>query len=186
MIPLRLLLGLFEAGYFPGALYLISTWYVRYDIHKRYSVFYLIGCVAAALSGILAYGLMQMNGLGNYSGWRWIFIMQGIITVVIGFIGYFTLVDFPDRAAQKHKHFLTERECQFVMRKIAADRDDVEAGKFDFKLWAAGGADMKVWGFALIFFGITTTSYAISYFLPIILLSMGFSVAEAQCLVAPP
>lgn len=60
MIPLRLLLGLFEAGFFPGCLYLISTWYTRYELHQRYSLFYLVGCVVTGFGGILAYGLMQM------------------------------------------------------------------------------------------------------------------------------
>lgn len=60
LIPLRLLLGLFEAGYFPGVVYLISTWYSRYDMHKRYAAFYSLGLVASGCGGILAYGLMQM------------------------------------------------------------------------------------------------------------------------------
>lgn len=62
MIPLRLLLGAFEAGFFPSCLYLISTWYSRYEIHRRYSGFYLIGVLANGFAGVLAYGLMQMVG----------------------------------------------------------------------------------------------------------------------------
>lgn len=72
MIPLRLLLGIFEAGFFPGCVYLISTYYARYDMQKRYAVFYLIGSVASACSGILAYGIQQMHGLAGYWGWRWV------------------------------------------------------------------------------------------------------------------
>jgi MFS family permease len=49
------------------------------DVQKRYSVFYLIGCLGSACAGILAYGLMQMDGVANKSGWRWIFIMEGIV-----------------------------------------------------------------------------------------------------------
>lgn len=49
------------------------------DIQKRYSVFYLIGCVASALAGVLAFGLMQMGGIQGISGWRWIFIMEGVV-----------------------------------------------------------------------------------------------------------
>jgi MFS family permease len=65
MIGLRLILGVLEAGFFPGCVYLISTWYSRYDVQKRYSVFYVIGCCASACGGILAYGFMQMEGLGS-------------------------------------------------------------------------------------------------------------------------
>ncbi|KAK5210908.1 hypothetical protein LTR41_003520 [Exophiala xenobiotica] len=187
MIPLRLILGVLEAGFFPGCVYLISTWYSRYDLQKRYSIFYLIGCLASACSGILAYGLMQMDGLANYSGWRWIFIMEGILTCVVGIIGYFFLVDFPDKAARTSWAFLNERECQFITRRIAKDRGDAELEPFNLKKWAASGLDLKIWGFALIFFSITTQAYAIAYFLPIILHNnMGFSIGAAQCLVAPP
>lgn len=54
-----------------GCVYLLSTWYVRYDMGKRYSVFYLLGVVASAFSGILAFGLMQMHGLAGLGGWRY-------------------------------------------------------------------------------------------------------------------
>uniref|UniRef100_A0A0B7JUQ9 Major facilitator superfamily (MFS) profile domain-containing protein n=1 Tax=Bionectria ochroleuca TaxID=29856 RepID=A0A0B7JUQ9_BIOOC len=60
MTPLRVLLGAFEAGFFPSCLYLISTWFSRYELHRRYSFFYLIGVLASGFSGVLAYGLMQM------------------------------------------------------------------------------------------------------------------------------
>jgi MFS family permease len=63
LIGLRLLLGLFEAGYFPGVVYLISTWYSRFDMQKRYAGFYALGLVASGCSGILAYGLMQLVGI---------------------------------------------------------------------------------------------------------------------------
>jgi MFS family permease len=71
LVALRLILGILEAGYFPGCVYLLSTWYTRYQVAKRYSVFYLIGCIASALAGILAYGLMQMEGTQGIRGWRW-------------------------------------------------------------------------------------------------------------------
>jgi MFS family permease len=72
LAALRVVLGILEAGFFPGAVYLLSTWYCRYEMHKRYSVFYFIGSMSSALAGILAYGLMQMKGIAGYAGWRWI------------------------------------------------------------------------------------------------------------------
>ena len=65
MIPLRLVLGIFEAGFFPSCAYLLSCWYPRFDLQKRNAVFYLIGSMASAFSGILAYGFTKMNGLGS-------------------------------------------------------------------------------------------------------------------------
>jgi hypothetical protein len=51
--------------------YLISTWYARYDQQKRFALFFIFGTVASGGSGILAYGLQQMDGLGGYPGWSW-------------------------------------------------------------------------------------------------------------------
>ncbi|KAK8228866.1 general substrate transporter [Phyllosticta capitalensis] len=183
---LRALLGIFEAGFFPSAVYLLSTWYVRYDMGKRYSVFYIIGCVASACAGILAYGLMQMDGLANLSGWKWIFIIEGVLTCVVGFVGYFALVGFPD---SKHKswRFLTERETAFIIARVNADRGDAKTEPFTARKFFGAGLDLKIWGYALVFFGTTTITYALAYFLPIILHeNMGFSIGASQCLVAPP
>ena len=113
--------------------------------------------------------------------------MEGIITVLVGIGGYFLLVDFPDRSAKKSWRFLSEKELAFVKAKLAKDRDDVEAEPWSFKKWAASGLDPKAWGFALIFFGVVTNATGIGFFLPLILRgSMGYSIAAAQCLVAPP
>ncbi|KAK6440430.1 hypothetical protein LTR95_003338 [Oleoguttula sp. CCFEE 5521] len=214
MIPLRLVLGIFEAGFFPGCAYLLSCWYPRYELQKRNAVFYLIGSMSSAFSGILAYGFWQMNGVGNLgkdygqhygptkakpnikpgimegiAGWRWIFIMQGLITVVVGCVGVFTLVDFPELAAKKcgfTMAFLNEREAAFVVARVEKDRHDVIPEPFHVGSYLRGALDLKVLGFACLFGLTTTVTYAIAYFLPIILNTMGFSVAESQCLIAPP
>lgn len=59
-IPLRIILGLLEAGFFPACTYLVSTWYTRFDVQKRYAGFYMLGIVSSAFSGILAFGFSQM------------------------------------------------------------------------------------------------------------------------------
>ncbi|KAL2004857.1 hypothetical protein VTN00DRAFT_3130 [Thermoascus crustaceus] len=182
----RIVLGVLEAGYFPGCVYLLSCWYVRYDVQKRFSVFYLIGCVASAASGVLAFGLMQLAGVQGLGGWRWIFILEGVITCAVGILAFFFLVDFPDKA-YKSWRFLNERECAFIVRRINKDRSDGDSEPFTLKRFLRPALDLKIWGFAIIFFCLTTVSYAIAYFLPIILREgMGFDVGASQCLVAPP
>ncbi|RAK96985.1 putative phthalate transporter [Aspergillus ibericus CBS 121593] len=186
MVAIRVLLGTLEAGYFPGCVYLLSSWYARYDIQKRYSVFYLIGCVASALAGVLAFGLMQMGGIQGISGWRWIFIMEGVITGVIGVLTYIFMVDFPEKAHKSWK-FLNERESAFIVRRINRDRADGNEEPFNLKRFLTPALDLKIWAYALICLCTTTIAYAIAYFLPIILQDgMGFSTGAAQCLVAPP
>lgn len=80
-----------------------------------------------------------------------IFIIEGIITVLLGAGGYFLLVDFPDRAHRTAWNFLSEKECAFIIRKINKDRDDAHTEPFSLKKWASSGLDLKIWGFALIF-----------------------------------
>ncbi|EHA27615.1 hypothetical protein ASPNIDRAFT_185046 [Aspergillus niger ATCC 1015] len=156
------------------------------DIQKRYSVFYLIGCVASALAGVLAFGLMQMGGIQGISGWRWIFIMEGVITGAIGLLTFVFMVDFPEKAHKSWK-FLNERESAFIVRRINRDRADGNEEPFTFKRFFSPALDLKIWGFALICLCSTTVAYAIAYFLPIILQEgMGFSTGASQCLVAPP
>ncbi|KAF2403916.1 MFS general substrate transporter [Trichodelitschia bisporula] len=186
LAALRVILGILEAGFFPGCVYLLSTWYVRYDMHKRYSFFYIIGCVASGCSGILAFGLMQMQGLRGYKGWRWIFIMEGIITCLVAVYGWFGLVGFPDDK-RRNKGFLTDRERRFIVARVNADRGDADTEPFDIRKFLGAGLDLKIWGFAMLFGMTTTVTYAIAYFLPVILRrGMGFGIGASQCLVAPP
>ncbi|KAF3032856.1 hypothetical protein E8E12_002344 [Didymella heteroderae] len=215
LIPLRLLLGIFEAGFFPGSAYLLSCWYQRYELQKRNTVFFLIGMLSSAFSGILGYlfSLLQGHGIQaapwlgvhhgptkakpttpvsfgpGLSGWRWIFILQGVITVVIGLIGWYFIVDFPELAHKPGmgKKFLNKAEVDFIVARIEKDRHDALPEEFNIKKYLKNALDLKVWGFACIFMLTTTITYAIAYFLPIILKDgMGFSTAASNCLIAPP
>ncbi|KAH8800624.1 phthalate transporter [Xylogone sp. PMI_703] len=179
MIGLRVLLGVLEAGFFPGRAYLLSTWYPRYDLQKRFAVFYLIGTMASAFSGILAYGVML-------AGWRWIFIVEGLVTCCLGVIGYIFIVDFPELSTRSWK-FLNAREAMFVIARIEEDRHDTQIEPFHIGAYLRNALDLKVWAFAWLYMLATTNSYAIAFFLHIILQrGMGFDIAKGQCLVAPP
>lgn len=118
--------------------------------------------------------------------------MQGILTCVVGFIGALTIADFPEKAANKAKStlalpFLNQKEAEFIVARIEQDRKDVIPIPFTVSHYIKCGMDSKVWGFAWLFGLTTTCTYAIAYFLPIILEDgLGFSVGAAQCLVAPP
>ena len=168
MIPLRVLLGAFEAASFPSQYYLISSWYSRCkstlqpmdialgivkqldDLYNRVSIFYLIGVFGSATGGLLGLAFSRMDGLAGYSGWRWIFIMEGIITCLIGLIGYVFTVDFPDQA-HKAWRFLTEQEAAFIIRRLNRDRQDADPEKFSVARFLRPALDLKVWAFALMF-----------------------------------
>jgi len=144
LAALRIVLGLFEAGFFPSVIYLLGTWYTRFEMGKRYAFFYVIGSLASAFSGILAFGLIHLNGAGGLAGWRWIFVFEGLLTVAIGFVGYWLLVDFPD-SDRKVWSFLSAKERAWVVRKVKADRGDADVTKFDLKKFLGASADWRLW-----------------------------------------
>ncbi|KAJ5168103.1 phthalate transporter [Penicillium canariense] len=186
MMGLRIILGAFEAGLFPGAIYLLSLWYRRYDVHKRYSSFYLISTVGASLSGVLAYGFMQMAGLGGLNAWQWIFVMEGLLTCILAVFGYILIISFPQDAHKAH-NFLSQREIDFVLHQIDRDQHDVEDEHFSWSAFLKPGLELKVWAFAMIFLCSTVVAYSLAFFMPIILSSrLGFSVGIAQVLSTPP
>ncbi|PWN45404.1 MFS general substrate transporter [Ceraceosorus guamensis] len=177
----RALLGIFEAALFPGAVYLLSSWYPRAEVQRRMSIFYSLSILASGLSAILAYGLGLIRMYKN-QGWRSIFIIEGIITVVLGVIGALTIVDFPGPKAK----FLNEEQRAIVKTRIERDRADFVQDSMTFSKLMRFSLDLKIWATAVQFFGATLASYSLSYFLPRILAGMGFDVALSQLLVAPP
>ena len=112
--------------------------------------------------------------------------------MIIGFIGAVTLVDFPELASRPSMNpltrpFLSEKEAAFVVARIEKDRHDAIPEPFRISTYLRCALDGKIWGFAALFGLSTTQTYAIAYFLPIILEDgMGFSEAASQCLVSPP
>ncbi|KAK1466273.1 major facilitator superfamily transporter [Colletotrichum cuscutae] len=186
LVALRVVLGALDSGFFPSCVYLLSTWYTRYEVGKRYSVFYMIVCFASAFAGILAFGLTQLDGTANLRGWSWIFIVEGVITCAIGIVGYFLLVGFPD-AKKSAWNFLSQEETAWVISRLQADRGDAELPSFSVKKFLRGGADIKVWALSIIYFNNALIIFSLSFFLPIILKdNMGFNTGKAQILTAPP
>lgn len=112
--------------------------------------------------------------------------MQGLITCVLAIASYWLLVDFPD-SDRATWGFIGKKERQWIVSRINKDRGDSAIPKFHFGKFMRGGMDWKIWAYAMIFMGTTAMAYALAYTLPIILIeNMGFSIGEAQCLVAPP
>ncbi|GMK56821.1 hypothetical protein CspeluHIS016_0306610 [Cutaneotrichosporon spelunceum] len=181
LVGLRAVLGLFECALFPGATYLISCWYPRRQMATRTTFFYVLSVVVCGLSATLAYGISKLHGRGGYSGWRWIFIINGIMTMVIAGVGMIFIVDFPDRAK-----FLQSDEKELIETRIQRDRSDAEPDAMTLQKFWSYVCDGKLWIFAYIFCTSGTSTYALSYFLPRILLQMGFTGFKSVILVAPP
>ena len=104
MMAARFFLGLAEAGLFPGINYYLSCWYKRDEFGIRAAIFFSAAAVSGSFGGLLAAAIGQMDGIGGKKGWAWIFILEGLATVIVGIVSYFFVYDFPDEAK-----FLSDR-----------------------------------------------------------------------------
>ncbi|KAF2007045.1 MFS general substrate transporter, partial [Amniculicola lignicola CBS 123094] len=207
VVVCRLLLGLFEAGFFPGCIYLISCWYTRYQVQKRLAIFYGINILAVGFASILAYGCMQLSGKAGYLGWRWylflqlrhtpnqmyhnsplsrIFIIEGLMTIFLALLGRLLIVDFPDKVHLARYPFLNANEVTAIQQKLDRDRRDAEFDELTWGKFLKACSRWDLWFYALQFLSITSIIYALAYFTPVILRGMGYSVSRTFLLSAPP
>ena len=98
MCGVRLLLGLFEAGVMPGIAYYLSRWYRRSELAFRMSVYIVMTPLAGSFGGLLASGIMSLDSFGVFTSWRMIFAIEGIITVGLSVMAFFTMTDRPETA----------------------------------------------------------------------------------------
>lgn len=155
LMATRFLLGVFEAGFFPAASYLLGDWYCRFEIQWRLALFYSAASLAGAFSGLLAFALDKMDGLGKLEGWRWIFIIEGIVTVVVGTAVPWVLPDSPATAS-----FLTVEEKALIKHRLEEDSGTasgrVSTGeKFQWRFIKSALMDWKIWFTVFIFWGNT-------------------------------
>ncbi|KAJ5327154.1 Major facilitator superfamily domain [Penicillium brevicompactum] len=186
MIALRVLLGISMSGIYPGLTYLVSTWYPRREQQLRFA-FMQSGEVSVFATGnIVNYVLNHLNGKAGLAGWRWMYLVQGLITCFLGVVTYWWMVDFPENA-QNSFCFLTEKEAHLAARRIQDDRADLVPEPFSWGTMFSAFKDLKIYGFACMFFLLNLITTALAYFLPIILQSgMGFSSDTSILLATPP
>jgi MFS family permease len=180
LVVARVFLGIAESGLFPGVNYYITLWYCRRECAFRAAIFFSAATVAGAFGGLLARGINEMGGVGGRPGWAWIFILEGLLTIVVAIIAFWALADSPQTAS-----FLTEEESKEVQYRLANDNDDL-SHHFDKKFMFHAFADWKIWMQSIAYLGILTPLYSFSLFLPSIIAAMGFSAATSQLLTVPP
>ncbi|KAI9854642.1 MAG: hypothetical protein M1824_000228 [Vezdaea acicularis] len=182
LLATRFFLGVFETGVFPGCFYLISMWYKSFEAQRRYTFFFSSTTLAGAFGGLLAAAIGKMQGLRGYSGWRWIFILEGSLTFVVGIIFLFTLPNFPEDS-----NWLTEDEKAFVKARLAADQGptaierpiklaDVLRCFKDYKFLLGG----------FMYLGLIVTAYGYAYFSPSIIQTFKYTTVQTQLHSVPP
>ena len=162
----RFLLGVAEAGFFPGIILYFTYWFPSHH-HARIVSGFLVGLpVAVAIGAPISTGLLGLDGLFGLRGWQVMYIAEAIPTVVIGVITFFVLTDRPEQA-----RFLTAEERNWLVTTIAAERRATEAVR-KFTLWQAL-YNPKVLLLALNYLGIVTASLGMLIFIPQMIKSLG-------------
>ncbi|KAK0658117.1 putative transporter [Lasiodiplodia hormozganensis] len=180
LVAMRVLVGLFEAGLFPGCVYMLGMYYKRYELQWRLSLFFSASILAGGFGGLLAYALAKMDGVGGYGGWRWIFIIEGLATVAIGVVSKWWVPDWPETAT-----FLNEEERAILTARLADDQGECRMDRLDKNALKRSFGDWKMYVAVIMYFGIVNNGYATSFFIPTIIKEMGYTSSRAQVLSIP-
>ncbi|KAK8080818.1 hypothetical protein PG997_008636 [Apiospora hydei] len=156
----RFFLGITESGLFPGVVYYFSMWYKRRERQYRISLFFSAASLAGAFGGVLAYGIGRMSGIVWANGWRWIFILEGILTVLVAFAAYWFIHNYPKTAK-----FLTEDERRYIHQRLTADSDATNDEKFTWSAVSDALKDGNCWLYGLGFHTMSLPLYTLSLFL---------------------
>ncbi|KAF4447766.1 alternative sulfate transporter [Fusarium albosuccineum] len=183
----RLLLGLCEAGFIPASLFTLTRWYKRDEISKRYSWFFIGNMVAGAITGIIAYGILHMRGVAGLAGWQWLFILEGIFTVLVG-IAF--LITFPNQVSNPVSllgyRYFTDREAQILYERVLRD-DPSKAQLRQHVTWEELKNVFTTWkllphvGFTIV--GLAPAS-AFGSYAPSLVVGFGFKPLESNALVS--
>ncbi|MET8745057.1 MFS transporter [Streptomyces sp. NPDC004728] len=164
---LRFLLGVFEAGFYPGIILFLTYWFPHSRRSKAFGMFMSASAFAGVLGGPLAGWIMtSFEGVADLAGWQWVFVIEGIPSVVAGLVTYFYLCDKPAEAK-----WLTGRQKEIVLADIA--REDAALGHREHSMLATLKQG-RIWQFIAIYFCIVVANSAQTFFGPTIIKEVGF------------
>ncbi|KAI3396071.1 hypothetical protein diail_488 [Diaporthe ilicicola] len=174
-VAVRAILGITEGGLLPGMVLYLSGLYTRGEMALRIGIFYTAASLSGAFGGLLARGLSAIGPRGGLEGWRWIFIIEGLLTVVCGVIAYFLLASSLHTAS-----FLTPEERAFAAKRLSGEatmgeRFNVNLEREERFRWSEvkrGVLNIQVWLTATAYFAILSGLYSFGLFLPTIINDM--------------
>ncbi|EUC29848.1 hypothetical protein COCCADRAFT_8025 [Bipolaris zeicola 26-R-13] len=185
LIACRFMLGVVEAAYFPGCLFYLSAWYTRKELGFRTAVLYSGSLISGAFGGLITAGIKEnMDGTHGLRAWRWVFIIEGGITVGIAFLAFWILPNFPLTTS-----WLTDEERQLAVFRLEEDIGEEdwvssEAQTF-FKGLKLALVDIKTWVFTIMLLSIVSSA-SVTNFFPTVVKTLGYSNTETLLLTAPP
>ncbi|PBK99216.1 MFS general substrate transporter [Armillaria gallica] len=144
---IRFFVGLFESGYYPGLLFLIGSWYTKDELAKRSNIFQAATAGGTLLCGLIQGGIYSsLNGKGGYSGWRWCFAIDALISFPIAVGAFFMIPDLP--TVIKPNWLFSERDIEIgKARMLAAGREGPKPGSFDFPFFVNLLSEWHIWLF---------------------------------------
>ncbi|RYO82659.1 hypothetical protein DL764_009577 [Monosporascus ibericus] len=162
--------------------FFLGMWYKRSEAQKRYSLFFSSTSLAGAFGGLLASAIGKMDGIRGYHGWRWIFILEGILTCAVALLFFFVFPSFPEQAK-----WLNEEERAYVKARLQADtgRNAAER-KVSFRDFLTVMKDHRVWLGGFMYFGLIVPAYGYAYFAPTIISTYGYNPIQTQLHSVPP
>jgi ACS family tartrate transporter-like MFS transporter len=176
---LRFLLGLAEAGFFPGIILYLSYWFPANHRSTVTAMFMAAAPIAGFIGSPVSGALMELDGLAGLRGWQWLFILEGFPALVLGFMAFRFLTDRPADAA-----WLAPDERDWLSSAIRQEQTCIKDPS-SRSLWRAL-ADWKVLALSLAYFGTSAGLYTIGFWAPSIVKGLGFSVFRVGLLVAIP
>ncbi|MEJ6000162.1 MFS transporter [Paucibacter soli] len=163
----RFLLGVFEAGFFPGVMLYLSTWYPQRRRAAVVALFMVATVVAAFITGpVSGWILHSMNGVQGLQGWQWMFLLEGLPAMLLGLVVYLRLPNRPEDAA-----WLSEAERAALQADLAADPGDPDAGASLRQVFS----DPKIYLLSLISFCGVCGAYVLAFWTPTLVQSLGVS-----------
>ncbi|KAI5917295.1 major facilitator superfamily domain-containing protein [Camillea tinctor] len=184
LVGLRVVVGILEAGFAPGMLLLLSSWYKKSEQSKRFAVYISAAILSGAFGGLIAGAITSgLDGVHGLAGWRWLFIVEGAATTGWSIIAGFILPDFPANTKR-----LTERERELAIQRLLSEQvstnsedspkpTHLQALKIALTNW-------RVWLFVVGYMAVVGSS-TLSYFYPTLVNGLGYDSHLAQYMTIP-
>jgi len=177
----RFVLGIFEAGLAPGLAYYVSFWYRSNERSIRLAFIYSTATLAGAFGGLVAYGISHMNRAGGLPAWRWLFILEGAPSILMGVLIFFILPDYPEGSK-----FLTPEESQLAVKRMQFNGSKGKAGTMTWADAKATLTDWRLYAHYIIYFTKSCPFSSLSLFTPSITRGLGYDSFTAQLMTVPP